>query len=109
MASDLVKNVGSLDFDSEVIKATETVVVDFWAEWCGPCKMLAPLLEEIAKEHVGTIKVVKVNVDQEAALSAKYGIQSIPTLYFFKAGQSVGKHIGLSSKKDLLNKIQSFA
>jgi len=105
MASDLVKNVTEADFDSDVLKSTVPVVVDFWAEWCGPCKRLSPLLDEIAQEQNGKVKVVKVNVDQEAGLASKYGIQSIPTLIFFKGGTEVGKHIGLSSKKDLLTKI----
>ena len=106
MASDVVKNVTEADFDSEVLKSSIPVVVDFWAEWCGPCKRLAPLLEEIAGEQQEKLKIVKVNVDQETALSAKYGIQSIPTLLFFKNGSEIGKHIGLTSKKDLLAKIQ---
>ncbi len=105
MASEHVKDITDAEFDSEVLKSQGTVVVDFWAEWCGPCKRLSPLLDEIAKEQDGKVKVVKVNVDNEAALAAKYGIQSIPTLIFFKGGAEVGKHIGLASKKDLLAKI----
>lgn len=106
MASEFVKVVTTADFDAEVLKSSVPVVADFWAEWCGPCKMLAPLLDEIATEQAGAIKVVKINVDHEASLASQFGIQSIPTLIFFKGGSAVGKHIGLSSKKDLVAKIQ---
>lgn len=105
MASENVINVTANDFDEQVLKSTVPVVVDFWAEWCGPCKRLAPLLEEIASEQDGKVKVVKVDVDHETTLASKYGIQSIPTLIFFKGGAEVGKHVGLSSKKELIAKL----
>ena len=81
-----VSPVGALDFESEVLKADKLVIVDFWAEWCGPCKMIAPLLDEIAKEMPDKVKIVKVNVDNEQQLAQQFGIYNIPTLLFFKGG-----------------------
>jgi thioredoxin 1 len=82
------------NFDSLVLKSTVPVLVDFWAEWCGPCRMIAPLLEQIAKDHPGKVVVGKVNVDQEQVLSAKYGIQSIPAFFIFKNGSIAEQFIG---------------
>jgi thioredoxin 1 len=108
MANEFVKSVTASDFDTE-IKGGEVTIVDFWAEWCGPCKALTPLLDEVAKEQGGKVKVLKVNVDQENTLAAKYGIQSIPTLFFFKDGQQKSSHVGLLSKKALVDKIAAVA
>ena len=86
------------NFDQEVLASSLPVLVDFWAVWCGPCKVLSPIVEELAKEYEGRLKVGKVNVDENNALSQKYGIMSIPTLKFFKAGKVVGEMIGAAPK-----------
>ncbi|MEJ0000846.1 MAG: thioredoxin [Verrucomicrobiota bacterium] len=104
-----VSSVGALDFESEVIKADKLVVADFWAEWCGPCKMIAPLLDEVAKELPDKVKIVKVNVDQEQQLAQQYGIYNIPTLLFFKGGQVREQVVGTTAKKVLIEKINSLA
>ncbi len=93
------------NFSNEVLKSTEPVLVDFYAPWCGPCKMIAPLVEEVAKEYAGKIKVVKVNVDEAGDLAGQYGVMSIPTLIFFKGGQEQERLTGLQSKKELVEKL----
>src|ERR1700746_1281962 len=97
------------NFENEVTKSDKPVIVDFWAEWCGPCKMIAPLLDEIAKEKSATVKVGKVNVDQNQSLSSKYNIRAIPSLLFFKNGQLRDQVIGVTSKKDLLSRLEALA
>ena len=99
--------VGEANFQAEVLDSTIPVLVDFWAEWCGPCKMIAPELDALAAETGGQLKIVKVNVDENNDLAAQYGIRSIPTLLLFKNGELVDNHIGLASKQDLLNFVQS--
>ena len=97
------------NFEEEVTRSTKPVLVDFWAEWCGPCKLIAPLLDEIAKEKGEVLKVAKVDVDQNQSLSARYNIRAIPTLLFFKDGQLRDQVTGMTSKKDLLGRIEALA
>ena len=101
--------IDEANFDDEVVKSQQPVLVDFWAEWCGPCKMIAPILDEIAKEKAGSVKVGKVNVDDNQSLSARYNVRAIPTLLFFKNGQLRDQVTGMTSKKDLLNRLESLA
>ena len=96
-----VGKVSDTTFESEVLKATSPVVVDFWAEWCGPCRQIAPALEEIAGSLGGKVKIVKLNVDENPQTAAKYGIQSIPTLMIFKDGQMASRQIGAAPKQKL--------
>jgi thioredoxin 1 len=96
-----VGKVSDATFESEVLKASEPVVVDFWAEWCGPCRMIAPALEEIAGTMAGKVKVVKLNVDENPGTATKYGIMSIPTLMIFKNGQLSSRQIGAVPKQKL--------
>lgn len=94
-------------FEQEVLKAAEPVVVDFWAEWCGPCRMIAPALEEIAAEMKGKIKVVKLNIDENPAVASKLGIRSIPTLIIFKDGKAASQKVGAAPKGELARWIGS--
>jgi len=97
------------NFDRELTQDDKPMIVDFWAEWCGPCKMIAPLLDEIAREKAGAVKVAKVNVDDNQSLSFKYNIRAIPALLFFKNGQLRDQVIGVTSKKDLLSRLEALA
>ena len=97
------------NFEIEVLNSTEPVIVDFYADWCGPCKMIAPLLDEIAREKAGALKIAKVNVDDNQSLSAKYNIRAIPALLFFKNGQLRDQVVGVASKKDLLSRLEALA
>jgi len=96
-----VAKVSDANFESEVLKAAGPVVVDFWAEWCGPCRMIAPALEEIAGSLGDKVKIVKLNVDESPHTATKYGIQSIPTLMIFKNGQMASRQIGAAPKQKL--------
>jgi thioredoxin 1 len=96
-----VGKVSDATFEAEVLKSAEPVVVDFWAEWCGPCRMIAPALEEIAGSLGNKVKIVKLNVDENPAVAAKYGIQSIPTLMLFKNGELASRQVGAAPKQKL--------
>ncbi len=96
-----VGKVSDADFEAQVLKSSEPVVVDFWAEWCGPCKMIAPVLEEIAGTLNGKVKIVKLNVDENPATAQKYGIMSIPTLMLFKKGELASRQVGAAPKQKL--------
>jgi thioredoxin 1 len=96
-----VGKVSDANFETEVLKSSAPVVVDFWAEWCGPCRMIAPALEEIAGAMQGKVKIVKLNVDENPGTAAKYGIMSIPTLMIFKDGQLASRQVGAAPKQRL--------
>jgi len=96
-----VEKVSDADFEAQVLKASEPVVVDFWAEWCGPCRMIAPALEEIAGSLGGKVKIVKLNVDESPKTAQKYGIMSIPTLMMFKNGELASRQVGAAPKQKL--------
>ena len=95
--------ITSENFEKEVLQAEQPVLVDFWASWCMPCKMMTPIVEEIAKEKEGKIKVYKINIDEEPDLATKYGVMSIPTFLVFKDGKVVNSRVGVQDKQKLLN------
>jgi thioredoxin 1 len=101
--------VNEANFEAEVLNSTEPVVVDFWAEWCGPCKMLGPVLDEVASEQSGKAKVAKVNIDQNSALAERFGIRSIPTLLYFKGGEVRKQTVGVVSKKTIVSTLEAVA
>ncbi len=101
MASDLIKHVSDASFQADVLSAQAPVLVDFWAEWCGPCKMIAPILDEVAGTYQGKLQVAKVNVDENSEVPAKFGIRGIPTLMLFKGGQLAATKVGALSKAQL--------
>ena len=107
MSENFEVNVNDQNFENEVIKADAPVLVDFWAEWCGPCKMIAPMIGEIAKEYEGKLKVCKLNVEEGPQISSKYGVMTIPRLILFKGGEAVDKIVGVVPKADLLVKIDT--
>ncbi len=101
MSSDLIKHISDASFDADVLQSAQPVLVDYWAEWCGPCKMIAPILDEVASDYSGRLNVAKMNVDQNREVPAKFGIRGIPTLMIFKGGQLAATKVGALSKAQL--------
>ena len=101
MSSDLIKHVSDASFDADVIQSGKPVLVDYWAEWCGPCKMIAPILDDVSKEYGERLQVTKMNVDENRDVPAKFGIRGIPTLMLFKDGQLAATKVGALSKAQL--------
>lgn len=101
MADPNIVTLTEANFSEEVIQSVTPVLVDFWAEWCGPCKMIAPILDEIASEYDGKVKIGKVNIDDQQSLATQHGIRAIPTLLLFKDGEVAEQIVGLRSKRDL--------
>jgi len=101
MAAPNIATLTKENFGEEVLKATAPVLVDFWAEWCGPCKMIGPVLDELAEEYSGRVKIGKVNIDEQPELATQYGVRAIPTLLLFHQGQVADQMVGLRSKRDL--------
>lgn len=102
MSNDLIKHISDASFDADVLQSTQPVLVDYWAEWCGPCKMIAPILDEVATSYAGRLNVTKMNVDENRAIPAKFGIRGIPTLMIFKDGAMAATKVGALSKAQLV-------
>jgi thioredoxin 1 len=101
MASELIKHTSDATFEADVLKADKPVLVDYWAEWCGPCKMIAPILDEVSAAYQDKLKIAKMNVDENREIPAKFGIRGIPTLMLFKDGQLAATKVGAMSKAQL--------
>ena len=101
------RDVSDATFEQEVLKADKPVLVDFWAPWCGPCRMVAPVVEELAEEYDGKVEFVKLNTDDNPNVSMKYHIRSIPTLLVFKGGEAVGEIVGFRPKSDLKKRLDA--
>ena len=102
MASALIKHVSDASFEADVLQADKPVLVDYWAEWCGPCKMIAPILDDVSNSYAGKLQVAKMNVDENRDIPAKFGIRGIPTLMLFKNGELAATKVGALSKAQLV-------
>lgn len=105
--SDNIVSISDNTFENEVIESNTPVLVDFWAQWCGPCKAIAPTLDDLAQKYVGKIKIAKIDVDQNPATPPKFGVRGIPTLILFKDGQVIATQVGMISKSDLISFIDT--
>ena len=103
MASALIKHVTDATFEADVLQSTQPILVDYWAEWCGPCKMIAPILDEVSTAYEGKLTIAKMNVDENREIPAKFGIRGIPTLMLFKGGQLAATKVGALSKAQLIS------
>jgi thioredoxin 1 len=101
MASELIKHVTDATFETDVLQSSQPVLVDYWAEWCGPCKMIAPILDEVSAAYAGKLQIAKMNVDENRNIPAKFGIRGIPTLMLFKDGQLAATKVGAMSKAQM--------
>ena len=101
MANELIKHISDASFEADVLQSKQPVLVDYWAEWCGPCKMIAPILEEVSSAYKGKLQIAKMNVDENRDIPAKFGIRGIPTLMLFKGGQLAATKVGAMSKAQM--------
>jgi len=101
MSSDLIKHISDASFEADVLHSTQPVLVDYWAEWCGPCKMIAPILDEMASTYSGKLQIAKMNVDENRDIPAQFGIRGIPTLMLFKDGKLAATKVGALSKSQM--------
>lgn len=102
MSSELIKNISDASFEADVLQSETPVLVDYWAEWCGPCRAIAPLLDELAETYKGRLQICKMNVDENKQTPAQFGIRGIPTLMVFKGGELTGTHVGAPRKSQLV-------
>ncbi len=105
----MAKEVTDADFEAEVLKSDVPVLVDFWAPWCGPCKSMLPIIDELSTEYEGKAKIVKVNVDESAETAGKFSVMSIPTFIIFKGGEAVATFVGAKSKEDIMKELDAVA